>query len=278
MTSFIWIGPLVGVIIGYFLAGGGVVGVVGSALGGWLGHQFDAIVQLSSSVYQFAHPKKKGPESKIQTAFFRATFIALGRIAKCDGAVCDAEIQWTTAVMNRMGLSQEKKREAIELFDLGKSSADISEHLEELRLACGRRSTLMQIFMEILVQGALADGKMDQKEWATLTHIAQSVRFRVTFLEKVVRSAQAYQEFRSADLSQPMSEQDEVARAYEILALNPDASNQELKKAYRRLISQHHPDKLIAKGMPAEMLDMAKEKTQAIRSAYEVIVKTRKKA
>ena len=158
----------------------------------------------------------------------------------------------------------------------GIASEGISEHLEQLREACGRRTTLLQIFMEILVQGALADGKMDQKEWSTLSHIAQSIRFRLSFLERIVRSAQAYQEFRSSTPEQPLSEQDEVARAYEILSISPDASSQELKKAYRRLISQHHPDRLIAKGLPKEMLDMAKEKTQAIRSAYEVIVKTRK--
>ena len=277
MTSFIWIGPIVGLLVGYFLAGGGVIGVVGSVLGGWLGHQFDAIIQLSSSVYQIAQPKPKGRESEIQKAFFRATFVALGRVAKCDGAVCDAEIQWTTAVMDRMGLSPEKKREAIDLFEQGKSSSDISEELNLLRNACGRRSTLLQIFMEILVQAALADGKLDQQEWATLSHIAQSIRYRITYLEKIVRSAQAYQEFRAAGDQAPMSERDELLRAHEILGVNPDASLQEVKRAYRRLMSQHHPDKLIARGMPKEMLDMAKEKSQAIRSAYEIISSNRKK-
>lgn len=276
MTSLVWIGPLVGVFVGYFLAGGGILGVVGSVLGGWLGHQFDSIIQLSSSVYQIAQPKTKGRESQIQRAFFRATFVALGRVAKCDGAVCDAEIQWTTAVMNRMGLTPEKKREAIDLFEKGKSSSDISEELDALRDACGRRSTLLQIFMEILVQAALADGKMDQQEWSTLSHIAQSIRYRVSYLEKIVRSAQAYQEFRSSD-QEPLSETDGLLRAHEILGVNPDASMQEVKKAYRRLMSQHHPDKLIARGMPKEMLDMAKEKSQAIRSAYERIIAARKK-
>lgn len=277
MTAFIWIGPLVGLFVGYFLAGGGVLGVLGSLLGCWLGHQFDAIIQLSSSVYQISQPRPKGRESVIQQAFFQATFVALGRVAKCDGSVCDAEIQWTTAVMNRMGLSAEKKREAVELFDKGKSSSDIVEELLTLRNACGRRTTLLQIFMEILVQGALADGKLDQQEWATLSHIAQTIRFRIAYLERIVRSAQAYQEFRSGGDQAPLSEQDEVLRAHEILGVSPDASTQELKRAYRRLMSQHHPDKLIAKGMPKEMLDMAKEKTQAIRSAYDIIIATRKK-
>jgi DnaJ like chaperone protein len=275
LTSFVWLGPIVGVLMGFFLAGGGVVGVIGAALGGWLGHQFDIIIQLSNSVYQFT-TRSKGGDADIQQAFFRATFVCLGKVAKCDGAVCDAEIQWTTAVMDRMGLSPEKKREAIELFDLGKSGQqDLTEELTRLHETCGRRVTLLQIFMEIQVQAALADGALDQKEWATLSHIAQTIRFRVSGLERMVRSAQAYQDFRTQDKTRPRSPQEELLRAYEILGVEPTATVQELKRAYRRLMSQHHPDKLVAKGLPEEMLDMAKERTQAIRAAYETIMLSR---
>lgn len=275
MTSFIWLGPVVGLVVGFVLAGGGIMGVVGAALGGWLGHQFDVIIQLSNSVYQFT-TRSKGGDSEVQQAFFRATFICLGRVAKCDGAVCEAEIQWTTAVMDRMGLTPEKKREAVELFDLGKSGQhDLADELNRLHRAVGRRTSLLQIFMEFLVQAALADGALDQKEWAMLTHIAQSIRFRVAALERLVRSTQAYQEFRAQDQSQPRSPQEELLRAYQILGIEPTATTQELKRAYRRQMSQHHPDKLIAKGLPEEMLEMAKEKTQAIRAAYERIMATR---
>ena len=257
MTSFVWLGPVVGVLVGFFLAGGGVLGVVGAALGGWLGHQFDVIIQLSNSVYQFT-TRSKGGDTEVQQAFFRATFVCLGKVAKCDGVVCDAEIQWTTAVMDRMGLTPEKKREAIDLFDLGKSGQhDITDELNRLHRACGRRTTL------------------DQKEWATLTHIAHSLHFRTAALERLVRSAQAYQEFRTQDKTQPRSKEEELLRAYRILGIEPTASAQELKRAYRRLMSQHHPDKLIAKGLPEEMLEMAKERTQAIRAAYELISASR---
>lgn len=262
--------------MGFLLAGGGLVGLVGAVLGGWLGYQFDTIIQLSNSVYQFT-TRHKGGDNDIQQAFFRATFLCLGKVAKCDGAVCDAEIQWTTAVMDRMGLGAVKKREAIELFDLGKSGqTDLVEELNRLHEVCGRRVTLLQIFMEIQVQAALSDGALDQKEWATLSHIAQTIRFRVSSLERIVRSAQAYQEFRAQDSSRPRSPQEELLRAYEILGIEPTATVQELKRAYRRLMSQHHPDKLVARGLPEEMLDMAKEKTQAIRSAYEAIMASRK--
>lgn len=275
MTSLIWLGPVIGLVIGFVLAGGGIMGVVGAALGGWLGHQFDLIIQLSNSVYQFTTRSKSG-DSEVQQAFFRATFICLGRVAKCDGAVCEAEIQWTTAVMDRMGLTPEKKREAVELFDLGKSGQhDVAGELNRLHRAVGRRTSLLRIFMEFLVQAALADGALDQKEWAMLTHIAQSIRFRVSALERLVRSTQAYQEFRAQDQNPQRSPQEELLRAYQILGIEPTATTQELKRAYRRQMSQHHPDKLIAKGLPEEMLEMAKEKTQAIRAAYERIMATR---
>lgn len=275
MTSFVWLGPVIGVLVGFFLAGGGVLGVVGAALGGWLGHQFDVIIQLSNSVYQFTTRNRDG-DNDIQQAFFRATFISLGRVAKCDGAVCEAEIQWTTAVMERMGLTAEKKREAIDLFDLGKSGQqDLTAELNALQKACGRRTTLLQIFMEFLVQAALCDGALDQKEWAMLTHIAQTIRFRVSALERLVRSTQAFHEFRAQDKTRPLSPQEELLQAYQILGVEPTASTTELKRAYRRQMSQHHPDKLVARGLPEEMLDMAKEKTQAIRAAYERIMATR---
>ena len=68
-----------------------------------------------------------------------------------------------------------------------------------------------------------------------------------------------------------------IGAAYKVLGVNETCSDTELKKAYRRLMSQHHPDKLVSKGLPEEMMKLATEKTQEIKNAYERIKQFRAK-
>ena len=60
-----------------------------------------------------------------------------------------------------------------------------------------------------------------------------------------------------------------------MLNVQPDAGEAEVKRAYRRLMSQHHPDKLVSKGLPEEMVKVATRKTQEIKAAYEKIREAR---
>jgi DnaJ like chaperone protein len=64
--------------------------------------------------------------------------------------------------------------------------------------------------------------------------------------------------------------------AYAALGVKKQNSDSEIKKAYRKLISQNHPDKLIGQGMPADMVKLATERTQEIQTAYELVVDSRK--
>ena len=101
----VWFGPVVGVVMGYGLAGGGAMGLIGAIAGAMLGRQFDIIVQLSNGLYQMGHRQSQNREGEIQKAFFECTFLCLGRITKCDGPIRPEEIQWAERVMERMAPS-----------------------------------------------------------------------------------------------------------------------------------------------------------------------------
>ena len=90
---------------------------------------------------------------------------------------------------------------------------------------------------------------------------------------QVLYQQQNYQQYQNyqGTRRQQVSLQD----AYLLLGISASVSNAEVKRAYRKLMSQHHPDKLIAKGLPEEMLKLATEKTQNIKAAYESICAAR---
>lgn len=273
----IWLGPLLGLVLGFSLAGGGIPGVIGAGVGVWLGRQFDLILQLSEGLYFVTHRQSNEREGVIQHAFFHAIFVCLGRVAKCDGVVCEDEIQWAKAVMERMGLSPDKRTEAAALFERGKAwDYDILQDLKRLREACGRRSNLTVIFVEMLVQCALVDGELNSREWAALQNMASSLQVSKEALERMVRAAAAFQHYSARKDHLEASTRDTLQDAYAIIGIKPEASLADIKRAYRRQMSKHHPDKLAAKGLPDEMMSIATEKTQAIQAAYEEIMQTKK--
>ena len=103
-------------------------------------------------------------------------------------------------------------------------------------------------------------------ERIVLKDIAQKLHFPLHELENLIQQFAA---------SKSGSKQTSVEDAYKILGAEESLDDKEIKRAYRRLLAQHHPDKLVAKGLPEEMQKLANEKTQEIISAYEVIKKHR---
>jgi len=247
-------------------------GPLGAVLGAALGHKFDKGLEgLPAGGIEW----DSGDRERVQTAFFTATFTVMGRVAKADGRVTAEEIGLAEMVMSQMSLSPEMRQTAIRLFNQGKADDfPLDQVLEQFRQECHRRQTLVQMFLEIQLQAAYADGRMDAAEEALLLHICERLNiseFTFRRLEQMIRAERHGAGRRQAAAPQGLS----LADAYAILDVKPGASDQEVKKAYRRLMSQHHPDKLVAKGLPEEMMKLAVQKTKEIRKAYELIKESR---
>lgn len=266
MNKMSWMGKVVGGAFGFLMGG-----PLGAILGASVGHQFDAGLNGIEMDEQLS----PGDQQRVQMAFFTATFAVMGHIAKADGKVTAAEINLAKKVMDELALSEEMRKTAINLFQQGKAeNFPIKEVLRQFHKECHRRTHLTRMFLEIQIQAAFADGVLDSAEEKVLQTICDYLAISRFEYEKIKLQFQAQQRFHGH--YQQQSSAKKLEDAYAVLGVTGSASDAEVKKSYRRLMSQHHPDKLVAKGLPEEMMVIAKEKTQKIRQAYEVITKERK--
>lgn len=233
-------------------------GPLGALLGAAIGHQLDKnlVVALDVNV---------GQTQRTQAAFFATVFSVMGYVAKADGKVSEDEIGLAQQLMAQMRLSSEQRRAAIELFNQGKQSGfELNAVLQQFRSECHRQRNLMQMFLEILIATAMADGELHTAEHQALKRIGAQLGFGEHHLEQLISMISARHP------AQPATRQT-LNDAYQILGVSAEAGDEDIKKAYRRLMSQHHPDKLVSKGLPEEMIKIATEKTAEIKTAYEQI-------
>jgi len=248
---------------------GGTVGfMLGGPLGAMLGVAFAGnFSKRKSNFGGFAKGFHPGDQQRVQAAFFSSVFSVMGYIAKVDGKVSKSEILLAQQVMQHMQLTEDMQKVAKELFNQGKSrDFNLDEVLEQFRLESHRRTHLIRMFFEIQIQATYADGVLDEKEHDALKYIAQKLHFPIHELENLI------QQF---SVTNNHGNKLTVDDAYVILGADKGLTDKELKRVYRRLLAQHHPDKLVAKGLPEEMMKIAKEKTQEIIGAYELIEKHR---
>ncbi len=257
----VWWGKIIGGVLGYF-----ILGPFGALLGVIVGNQFDAGMYRLGNFDSSAKSWVSGNQERVQTTFFTALFSVMGHVAKADGHVTADEIAMAKSVMQQMSLNKTQTRIAIELFSKGKQADfQLDEILKQLKFECRRQRNVMQMFLEVLLQAAYADGVMHPNEKVVLQHIADELGFteaELTHIEAIILGHQ-----NAASAANGISLDD----AYAILDVSKNASDAEVKKAYRRMMNQHHPDKLVSKGLPEEMIKIATEKTQEIKAAYEKI-------
>lgn len=256
-----WVGKIIGGLLGY-LAGG----PWGALLGILLGHLLDRGLATSRIGL--------GSLARVHEVFFRTTFSIMGHVCKIDGRISEAEIAAAESVMAQMNLPPEQRHAAIEHFNTGKSiDFDLDRALAEFRQVARGQISLLRMFLEIQIQAALADGRVDEAERSALLYIARELGLQESdyaHLEAFLTSGH-----ERAQTNHREAQANALTEAYRELGVDPQASDSEVKKAYRQLMNQHHPDKLVARGLPESMIKMAQRRTQAIQGAYDSIKRAR---
>lgn len=282
--------------------------IPGAILGVIIGHMFDrGYSQDFNQMGGFGRFFVDKDGMKNQAVFFHALFSVLGHIAKADGRVTEEEIQVATRLMDEMGLSGETRAEAQQAFREGKApDFPFKGILNDLHESCYGRKDILQIYLEILIQAAFADGRLDAKEQAVLEEVARTLGFKQNELLFLISSFEAEIRFRQAwqtkgrsgaggqgqhrgrqqqgnqsqsgqrqqyQRQSSYSASQSLDDAYRILGVGKNDDARTIKKAYRKLMNEHHPDKLMSKGLPKQAMEIAKTKAQDIQAAYEYIKK-----
>jgi DnaJ like chaperone protein len=274
-------GRILGVIIG-----GMLLGPLGAVLGFVVGYLFDA-----GKVERWLGQGNVSGQAKgdVQRVFFEATFSVMGHLAKADGRVTEREITMAKGVMSRLHLDEAARARAVEAFNRGKApDFDLDATLDELKRTCWYKPGLLRFFLETQIQIAHADSEqLGPKKQQILQRICQHLGisgFNFSQFEQQYRAHQNYQRYQQGQAGGPggqrqsyhgPSSASRLDDAYKVIGVAKTATDAEVKKAYRKLMSENHPDRLMAKGVPEEMVKMATEKTQQIQKAYEDICKSR---
>ncbi len=251
-----WTGKLFGALIGLVVAHS----LWGAVIGAFIGQIFDQ---------QSTPDGGAGGPGAVASVFFRTTFELMGHVAKSDGRVSEAEIDAARRMMRELRLAPHEVATAIASFRAGKAAGyDVGTAVERLREACGPRYDLLATFMELQISAALAGNGMPPPVRLILARVGEGLG--MSGLE-FVRMEAALRTRRGAGRRDEPGRGGSLSNCYAELEVDPGISDQELKKAYRRQMSRHHPDKLVANGLPGSMAQLAKEKTQRIQEAYETI-------
>jgi len=258
-----WWGTIIGGALGYMLGG-----PLGALLGAALGHSLSG---------ETLPTRRSGRTSeRAQAAFFTATFSVMGHIAKADGRVSEDEIRAARAVMAHMNLSPDQQRAAMKLFNQGKQpDFPLESVLHQFRNECGRQPMLLRLFLQIQLQAAYADGVMHPAEQAIFNRICVMLYISQAELHMYAEQVRSQYGYGYSGGRGAQQRPDKLAEAYKTLGVSADMDDASIKRTYRRLMTQNHPDKLVAKGLPEEMIKVAQDKVQQINAAYDVIKEAR---
>lgn len=253
------VGGLLGLMV--FAFKGPFGALIGAVTGAVLGHQFDR-------GYARITGRAAPDEPNVQELFFAATFAVMGHVAKADGRVSESEIAHARTIMQHFDLNDARRKDAIRQFTRGKEADfPLDAVLNQLERGLRGKDRLVHQFVQIQVDAMLAGQRAHPRTRELLWRICERLGVSRVDLAHMEAAAHA----RRHGTVQTVSVED----AYKVLGVEPNVNDKMLKTAYRRLMNRHHPDKLVARGLPQEMMNQAREQTQAIQAAYETIKQAR---
>jgi DnaJ like chaperone protein len=243
-------------------------------------------------------------DNGIQELFFNTAFTLMGYVARRDGPVNEKEIKRTETFMEKMNLNAPQKRQAIQLFKRGAApDYRVNTSIDAFKRLARKSPNLTQILLIYLVSLARVDGRLVTKEIEAVQEVAANLGYSSITFEHLLKMLSSQDRFSDDQLNEGF--QDDAQRAYgkagtkkseqsrthkkryrsfaddteqsncayDALGLTPSASEAEVRKAYRTLANQFHPDKLIGQGLPPFMVKAMTERFQTIQSAYDCIKK-----
>ena len=241
------------------LIGGIVGGMIGFTLLGPIGALVGSV--MGSRMTRQAKSRRNPNNLDHQVAFFTALFACLAKIAKADGRVSEEEVSKIESfISTKFNFNEEERNFAINIFQRAKSDRiSFDAYAKQLYQLLGSSPNSLLVFYELLFELAMADGEMHENEEKLLKKIPNIFKFNKSVYKDL------YNKYVG-----------KISDAYEILGVHKDMTLGEIKKVYRIKRKEFHPDALISKGLPEELIEKAKEKFIEIQAAFEIIEKEKK--
>ena len=255
MRMLMFIGALLGAIF---------YGFSGLFIGGLIGYA------ASAAIRQFII----GSLQVAQSSLLESTFSVMGALCKADRVVTRDEINAVEQIFVMLKLQGESRELAKAAFNRGKQADfDLDAAVDKFAQISRGRGPLVQLFLQLQCMAVAADGRVDPAEHAMLVRIARRLGLTERDVSQLEALLRATMDGPSGAGAPPRA--DKLADAYAALGVAADASAAEIKRAYRKLISQNHPDKLAARGLPDSMRPVAEERSRELNSAYDMIKSAR---
>ena len=265
-------GKFILAVVGFLL-----FGAFGAIVGFLLGLILEKIIEkLQKPAFTKISPEQL---EQVRSEFFSTTFSVMGFIASIANNTLEKVRRGDTSlvarrVMDRIGLPEHRRRIAMEFFDDGQTP-DFALHntVAKFQRIHSNNPELLDMFVELQLYASYSKGSISPEERDTLMAISYQLGMSNTDFERLEKLVKADMKFDGGPKKGKKKRVKHFAlkEAYAVLDTRSEASDDEIKRAYRRLANKYHPDKLAAEDMPEDVLRLAQDKTREIRDAYERI-------